>query len=319
MRGWWSWWRSLWSHVEHPRTLAFLRVALAVVLLVDLLEVAALDLVVPVLGDEAAGGWSDPAVRKVTPWFYDVFPPTPGSAWGLWAALVASLCAVILGVATPVSLLLVVLLYAQMALILPAADRGIDMMLRNLFLILAFSGAGRWGSVDARIRAGSIWGDGADIPAWPRHLIVLQVVVMYFTAGVQKVGYTWTPMGHFGALYILLQDAAVARMPFGWLAGSPWFQLTQIGTAVTVLWEWSAPMVLLFFHYRMTPERGGRLRQWTLRYKLHLWWLAVGVVFHLGIAATLELGLFPWAMLATYIAFVHPDEWAALWRKISRS
>jgi hypothetical protein len=83
-----------------------------------------------------------------------------------------------------------------------------------------------------------------------------------------------------------------------------------------MVWEWSALLVLVAFHYRMTPERGGRLREWTLRYRPHLWWLTIGVFFHLGIALTLSLGIFPWAMLATYIAFVHPDELRLVWQRL---
>lgn len=312
-------WVGLWNQVEHPRSLALVRIALALILLVDLLEVAWLDLVIPIMGAEEAGGWPDPDAYKSPPLYYTLVEPSVGAAWLLWGSLVAALVATAAGFATPFSLLAVVLLYAQVALILPSADRGIDMLMRNIFLVLAFSGCGRWASVDARLRTGSWWGDGADAPSWPRRLIILQVLVMYFTAGVQKIGYTWTPFGHFGALYILLQDPAVARTDFSWLAATPWFQLTQLGTAVTLLWEWSTPIMLLFFYYRSTPERGGRLRAWTLRYKLHLWWLAVGVVFHLGIAVTMVLGLFPWAMLGTYLAFVHPEEWRTLWRRISKS
>jgi hypothetical protein len=42
-------------------------------------------------------------------------------------------------------------------------------------------------------------------------------------------------------------------------------------------------------------------------------WLSLGVVFHLALALTTELGIFPWAMLALYPAWLHPDEWAGFW------
>ena len=31
-------------------------------------------------------------------------------------------------------------------------------------------------------------------------------------------------------------------------------------------------------------------------------------MFHLALAATTELGIFPWAMLALYPVWLHPDE-----------
>jgi hypothetical protein len=39
-------------------------------------------------------------------------------------------------------------------------------------------------------------------------------------------------------------------------------------------------------------------------------WLAVGFGFHLGIALTMRLGMFPFGMLAVWPVFLHPDELA---------
>ena len=44
----------------------------------------------------------------------------------------------------------------------------------------------------------------------------------------------------------------------------------------------------------------------------------VGVIFHLALAATLRLGIFPAAMLALYAAFFHPDELRAAWHRLRR-
>ena len=45
-----------------------------------------------------------------------------------------------------------------------------------------------------------------------------------------------------------------------------------------------------------------------LRFDVRLWIVAVGAILHVGIAVTMQLGIFPWAMLALYPAFFHPDE-----------
>jgi hypothetical protein len=37
-------------------------------------------------------------------------------------------------------------------------------------------------------------------------------------------------------------------------------------------------------------------------------WIAIGVTFHLGIAMTLRLGVFPWGMLALYPVLLRSDE-----------
>jgi hypothetical protein len=135
---------------------------------------------------------------------------------------------------------------------------------------------------------------------------VLQVVVMYFTAGVQKYGQHWWPWGGWSALYVILHDWSYAARPFGWLRGQPFYLGTQVATAVTMAWQWTYPLVLV--HYFPGLGSPGRIRRLFERYRLHWAWIVVGAGFHLGIAATMQLGIFPWGMLALYPAFLHPEE-----------
>lgn len=302
-----NWWVRLWDQQERPTVQAIVRLLLGAVLLLDLLTIGWLDLVVPLLGAKEIGGFSAAFERANAPWFYDVFPAAAWSAWVLWAGLALSCATLTIGFYTRTSAVVLLLLSAQAALILPPADRGIDLLIRNVLAVLVFSSAGRSLSLDARLATGSWRGDGQLVPAWPRHLLILQIVVMYFSAGIYKAAYLWTPMGHFDALYVILQDPAVARFDWSWLVHEPFLTLTRIGSAVTVVWEYSAPLVLLVYYWKLSG-RGGRIGRWAVRARLHLWWLAVGVVFHLGIALTLNLGIFPWAMLALYPLFLHPDE-----------
>ncbi len=184
------------------------------------------------------------------------------------------------------------------------------MLLRNVMLLLLLSGSHRTLSVDARLRTGSWHGSGELVPAWPRRLVVLQLVVMYFMAGIQKTAIAWTPLGGYTALYIILQDPHIARFDPAWLDwASP---LLRMGTAVTHIFEWTAPLVLVGFHLSATQERGGRLRSFVRRFKPHKAWIAIGVLLHLGIALTMNLGIFPWAMLACYWAWFRPDDLATL-------
>jgi hypothetical protein len=175
-----------------------------------------------------------------------------------------------------------------------------------VLLVLAFSSAGRAFSLDALIRTGSLRGDGEPVPAWPRYLIVVQIVLMYFTAGVQKYGQHWWPWGGWSALYVILQDWAVASRPFGWLRDQPWYALTQLSTLVTMVFQWSYPVVLV--HYFPPPGEPGRFRRWFERRRMHWAWIVIGAWFHVALALTMELGIFPWGMLALYWAFLHPEE-----------
>jgi hypothetical protein len=133
---------------------------------------------------------------------------------------------------------------------------------------------------------------------------------MYFLAGIQKTGIHWYPMGHFAALYFILQDPAIARWDFRWLAHQPWFFLTQVGSGTTIAFQDTYPLVLLFRWWRWHPGVGGRVAAFARRWGLEWWWISTGAFFHLALAATTELGIFPWAMLALYPVWLHPDELA---------
>ena len=152
MRGLWNTWVALWDHHEHPRSMALIRVLLGCVVLWDLFWIAGLDLVVPLLAPEEAGGLSKAMTRPRTPPWHAWLPPTAGTGWALWIGLFGSALAWTCGLFTRTSMLIFVLLSAQFNWILPNADRGIDTLIRNVVLILACSQCGSWASIDAKIR-----------------------------------------------------------------------------------------------------------------------------------------------------------------------
>ena len=310
---WWQAWVAIWDHHEHPRSLAYIRIGVGLCLLWDFAWIGMLDLIIPLIAPEELGGWGRLFDRPHVPWVWRYMPTEPWVAYGVWSIIMLGALAVTAGFYTRTACLIVLIYYGQTAQILDAADRGIDTMLRNVLVILAFSKAGAHLSWEA-YRRGT---PAEDVPAWPRHLLILQLVVMYFVAGIAKVGAGWTPMGGYSALYLILQDPAVARFDWSWIA--PLYPITQFGTFMTTLWEYTAPLVLVVYYFRHTHHRPGRFRAWSNRYNPHWWWLAVGVTFHVLIAITLNLGIFPFAMLAFYPCFIHPDEWWWVERKPVRA
>ena len=305
-------WVRFWDQREHPRTLALVRILLALVVLFDFVEIWRLGLVTPLLGVQEVGGWADVMGRKATPPVYWFLPPEAWVPVAHHALLVLSAFCLLIGFFTRTSSVVLMLLWVQIQLTMPMSDRAIDLLCRNILMIFAFSGAGNAWSVDARMSQGT-WRGGAEIGSWARYLIITQLVIMYFTAGVQKVGFSWLPWGYFTALYIILQDPAIARFDFSYLRNQPFFFATQVGTFVTMIWQWAYPLVFLWYWYKNTAERPGRLRAFANRWHLHLVWVAVGALFHVLLAVTMELGIFPWAMLALYPAFIDPDELKHLW------
>jgi uncharacterized membrane protein YphA (DoxX/SURF4 family) len=304
----WSAWVALWDQREHPLSLALVRLLMAATLLSDLLQVLRLDLVVDLFGASEAGGLGDPMARESPPLLLQLLPPDASTAWLAFSLALLTTFTLLLGLFSRASALVLTLTLAQLALILPPADRGIDMLVRNVLLVLALSGSGEALSIDAWRKTGSVWGrPDLRVSAWPRFLLFAQLVILYFAAGVSKVASAWLPVGGWTALYIAMRDPAFARVPDAWVDAL--FPLTQLGTFATWLWEWCAPLMLLAAWYRRTPDRPGRLRATFNRLHFLEVYLIVGAVFHLGTHLTLQLGIFPFAVLSLYPAAFPPEQW----------
>jgi len=308
-------WVRFWDGPEAPWSMALVRLCLGLALLGDYLHMGWLGLVEPLLTPGPDGGLAgrvgaDPALWQA------LFGTGPTAAWGLYLGLVGASAGVALGCLSRTSAAVLLVLSAQMAWILPAGDRGIDMLSRNVLMILVFAGGGQALSVDAWVRR---WRGRprASLGRWARRLLLAQLVVMYWTAGVQKYAQHWWPWGRFSALWVIWQD-----WPMTSVAASDWVQtdvawrFSQLATALTIGWEVTFPVVVWFWWLQATAERGGRLRTWVIRWRPDRVYVALGVVFHLGIAVWLDLGVFPWAMLALYPAFVEPGVWRRMYGQL---
>lgn len=315
----WERYADFWDEREHPRVLALARILVGCCWLYDFLTIWRLDLVVPLFGGHEVGGWSNVARRSSPPWFYEWFPFTVDSATLLHGTITVAAFFFVIGLFTRSSLLVMVLFWAQLEAILPNADRGVDTLSRCVMLILLFSQCGGTWSVDSWLKTRTFTGHTFKVPAWPRKLLIAQLVLMYTMAGVLKLGITWWPMGSYAALYYALQDPAVAAYDFGFLRNQPFFFVTQVSTAVTMIYQWTYPTVLVLMYWRRTPEKGGRMRKWANQYRLEWIWIGIGAVFHIVLAATMNLGIFPYVMLALYPVWLHPDELGRLLGRMRRA
>ena len=305
---------AFWDSRETPETLAWLRIAMPLVVLTDLLHARWLGIHRVMWSPIGEGGWSVTAASAdEIPMIMQVFGATTEVATGtFWATCLACML-LASGTFSRTSALALVLLWAQLEDMLPVADRAIDRLYRNLLLVLAFSGAGRAWSVDAWLSTGSWRGSGDVVGGWARRLFILQVTWMYLDAGLEKTAASWSIFGSYDALYIILQDPIISRFDFSGL-GPIFHGLTRVGTAGSVWWEMLFPLVAVqLFVSDPRPEiprrqRIRRLARWLRAHHAREVWLAVGLCFHLALWFTLELGMFPLAMMVLYPCFYGPEE-----------
>ena len=269
-------WRRWADHCNRPtdtRVYAAMRIGLAALVLGDIAHLYALGVADEVYHTFQHGGLS--AFAGKTDVLGGIHPDAGMAALGF---LVLCMLCVATGVATRPALLAGVLTYAALGSLYPPGDRGIDRIVRSAMLLLIFSGSHlRW-SLWRHIRGCA---PVLHSPAWPADMTRWLLVVIYLSAGVGKLGHSaWLSWSGPPELYTILTDPLAGRLDAVWWHGLWW--PFWVGGLVTIVLEVSSPLLLW---KRIAP-----------------WWGLGGVGLHLGIAATMGLGIFPWGMLALYPA-----------------
>ncbi|HEV8550134.1 MAG TPA: hypothetical protein VGQ57_13915 [Polyangiaceae bacterium] len=299
-------WVRFWDQREAPQSLALVRILVGSVLLGDLLWALVWQVVPLVWGPPPfAAGLGYEAVPPAL--VIRVFGPSLHAAWAAYGLAVVACVLFVGGVAYRVTSWLLVFAMVELWALQPIGD-SIDSLLRIVLPVLAVSGAGSAWSFDAWLTRRRGRAVSETVPAWPRYLIVLQVLWLYISAGHQRDPRTWGPP-RFSAIGNVLGDPHFARFTPGSLA--VFYPLQRAGTLATMVFELSAPLYLLWLWFARNPQRGGRFGAWARRARLRWIWLIMGIFLHSGIALSMKIGLFPFGILALYAAFLHPGELAA--------
>ncbi|MSQ95156.1 MAG: hypothetical protein EXR98_11455 [Gemmataceae bacterium] len=173
----------------------------------------------------------------------------------------------------------------------PYLDNAGDTIRLILLFYLMLCPCGAAWSIDAlfRRRTGPVY-----VYPWPICLLFAQMIFMYWMNGLYKLfGETWTKEGT--SLYYVMGDVVLTRfsqksVP---LSQEVYLQITQMMTWSILAWEVSFPLLVIF--------------KWPRRFALF-----AGVMFHLGIFASMELGGFVPYALCMYLPFLP-------WGEFSRS
>jgi hypothetical protein len=164
-------------------------------------------------------------------------------------------------------------------------DNAGDTIRIILLFYLMLCPCGAVWSVDAlfRRRAGPVY-----VHPWPLRLIFMQMIFVYWMNGLYKLfGPTWL---HGNSLFYVLGDMALTRFS---QTGVPIpHVMTRIMTWSVLAWEVSFPLLVIW--------------KWPRRFALFM-----GVMFHLGILATMELAMFVPYALCMYVPLLPWGEWFA--------
>lgn len=223
-----------------------------------------------------------------------------GNRWVtiLLAVLIVAAALLAIGLATRAASIVVFLLLATLhnrdVMILNSADTV--MMIMSAYLVLAPAGAAC--SIDRllRVRRGLEGRTPPNIAPWAQRLMQLQVAAIYCSATFAKwPGDTWR---NGTAVYYAYALPDIQRFPVPWIdAHHIWF---------VHLLTWGA----------MTIE----LSLWTLIWvpRARLYVLAVGAALHLGIEYALNVPMFAFVMVVSYIVFLRTADLQNFARWIGR-
>jgi hypothetical protein len=165
--------------------------------------------------------------------------------------------------------------------------------LQSVLFCLCWADCGSVWSLDSwlarRRKPQDTEGDHAHYPIAPLRLIRFQVALLYLNSGVFKLFDARWRDG--SAVYYALSNNVYRRFPFDLPPGAEWITTTL--TYTVLFWELAFAVMILVPSLRRVA-------------------LLAGVAIHIGIAAGIEIGPFPWVMIASYVSFLNPERIAAL-------
>lgn len=262
----WSRWIAFTGREVDSRPLRLVRVLVPLCILGDLLAIVWRGAFRAVLLPESMGGLTDGSS------WWSLFG---GVWWGgplLWVLCLVAAPLVIRGgrLGRP-ALATLLVAYAQLGHLYTPGDRAIDRLLRTVLLLWLFSEAS-----SAR--------PASRIAAWPADLLRWLLAIVYLQAGIVKInakpGFLDLDMNE---LYQIMCAPQVGRLdPVFW---EPLMPLFFVGGVVTMMLEFSSPLLLT----RLGP-----------------YWAIGGALMHIGIAIGMDLGMFPFGMLALYPVLLWP-------------
>jgi hypothetical protein len=276
--------RRFWLEPAAPDALAFLRIAVAALALVQLTilwpHLPALygnfGLVQWVITDVGAGDWA-PSLGKLGVLLAPLGVSAMTTLHGVFALYVVGLVGLLVGYRTRLFAALAWFTHGLTSANAALSLYGVDTILHVLFFYLVFMpSAGRW-SLDAR--AGRASAAPSSVARVAQRTLQLHLCFIYLDTGLAKAqGVQWW---NGEAIWRALMQPMFQAFDFSWLAAYP-------GLAKAACWG------------TLLVEVGYAAMIWVPRLGRH--WLLATLLLHAGIAVCLKLWLFSLTMMAFNLA-----------------
>lgn len=225
-------------------------------------------------------------------------PPTRGWLYAYFAAFLVAAACLTAGFLTRPATIVVYVGLVGTHYRNPAILNSSDGFLRLATFFLIFAPAGRALSVDRwlRVRRGAEPpGEPAPVAPWAQRLIQIQMCVVYLATVWWKLGGTTWVDGT--AVYYATRLVEFERFPVPYVFEfRPLMKLMTWGTLAIEF----AMGTLVWFR--------------DLRYPV----LLAGLLLHLGLEYSMNIQLFQWTMIATYVLFIDPRDVPRLWGRRSQ-
>jgi predicted DCC family thiol-disulfide oxidoreductase YuxK len=174
-------------------------------------------------------------------------------------------------------------------------NNGGDDVMRAILFLSIFLPLNRWFSVDSALAKNQERPKNESYMSFWVMAFTFQVFAIYFISYILKNHAIWR--SDFTAIYFASR-LDIFTTPIGvWTRNFPTFQ--KISTIYTALLEWIGPLLLVF------PWIIGPGRWWIIRMLVVImfWFL------HLGIIATMWIGVFPYMCLVMWCIFIPGPVW----------
>lgn len=281
-----------WTEPVRAERLAALRIGIALVLLLDILETY-LPHVHDFFGPNSLGSSDVFAARVQSPyaywsvlrWFHvDWVVPAALTLW-VWSAI-----GLLLGCGSR--------FWAAVAWMMSLSIMNLDYYLHNggdrirtilLFYLMLCPCGAAWSVTSLWRRRRLETNVTVFVTPWALRLIFLQMVAIYFMNGVYKLFGTGWQAGD--SLYYVMHDISWSRWPADWTPVP--FVVTKALTWLVLGWELAFPLLVFIPSTR----------------KAALW---LGVLFHVGTGVSMQLGPFALYALCLYLPLVPWESWCGV-------